>query len=42
MVSLRSVDYMTFDHLTFSLFEKLTPKFIFANAYIPEVYQETE
>ena len=42
VVSLRSDYYITNDHLTFILFTKLTPKFIFVNACIPMVYKETE
>ncbi|CAB1085397.1 hypothetical protein D1AOALGA4SA_12885 [Olavius algarvensis Delta 1 endosymbiont] len=38
MVSLRSVDYITIDRLT----KKLTPIFIFVNAFIPWVYREAE
>jgi hypothetical protein len=44
VVSLRSVYYIAIDSLslTFILFKKLAPKFIFINACIPEVYKETE
>jgi hypothetical protein len=42
MVSLRSACYMTIDRLTFIVFKKLTPKLLFANACIPEIYQQTE
>jgi hypothetical protein len=42
VVSLRSVYYITIDRLTFILFKKLTPKFIFVNACITKVYKETE
>ncbi len=38
----RSVYYISIDRLTFILFKKLTPTFIFANACIPRVYKETE
>jgi hypothetical protein len=38
----RSVYYITIDRLTFILFKKLTPTFIFVNAGIPRVYKETE
>jgi hypothetical protein len=38
----RSVYYITIDRLTFILFKKLTPKFIFVNACITKVYKETE
>jgi len=38
----RSVYYITIDRLTFTLFKKLAPKFIFVNACIPKVYKEIE
>jgi len=42
MVSLRSAYYVTIDRLTFIVFKKLTPKFLFVNACIPRVYKQTE
>ena len=36
------IKHIKIDHYTFSLFKKLTPKFIFVNDFIPKAYKETE
>jgi len=38
----RSVYYIAIDHLTFIVFKKSTPKFIFINACIPGAYKENQ